>query len=113
MKHDGEPGDALFNLLEDVEAQGGWYQYTLFVDRALLGGELVGPVRGTDRDRQRVDAGACYEVYHLIRFCVGVALGYHIVLDAGQDTQFALYRYVELMRVLDHLLGQRDILFVR
>ena len=56
MEHDGEAGDALLDLLEDVEAQGGRDQYAVGVLGALLRLELGPAVAGSDRDGQGIDA---------------------------------------------------------
>ena len=58
VQHDREARDALLDLLEDVEAERRRHEHAVGVARALRGLELVGAVRGADRDGQRVDAGA-------------------------------------------------------
>ena len=65
MQHDGEAGELLLDLGQDVETQFGRNEDTLGVAGALLGLELVGAVRRTDRDGQRVYAGLRYEVDHV------------------------------------------------
>ena len=106
MQHDGEAGELLLDLGQDVETQFGRNEDTLGVAGALLGLELVGAVRRTDRDGQRVYAGLRYEVDHVSGVGIGVVLGRNLVLDAGQHAQLTLDRYVELVCVVYDLLGE-------
>ena len=106
MQHDGEAGELLLDLGQDVETQFGRNEDTLGVAGALLGLELVGAVRRTDRDGQRVYAGLRYEVDHVGGVGIGVVLGRNLVLDAGQHAQLTLDRYVELVCVVYDLLGE-------
>ena len=99
MEDDRESGDALFDLLEDVEADAG----------IRAGFELVGAVAGADGDGEGVDAGAVQERLNFFRTGVGVLLGLDFVFDAGEDAEFAFDRHVELVRVFDDLLGQGDV----
>ena len=58
------------------------------------------------------DAGLRYEVYDLLGLGVVALLGGNLVLDAGQHTQLALDRHVELVSVFNDLLRQGDVLVV-
>ena len=112
VQHDGEARDAFFDLLQNVETQGGRYQDALGVARALLGLELVGAVRGADRDGQRIHAGLLYEVLHVGRVGVVRVLGGHFVFDTGQHAQLAFDGHVVLVSVFHHFLRQRHVLIV-
>ncbi len=71
MKHDGESGQLLLNLCQHVECE--WRRNepaSLRVACALLGLELVGTVRSTDRDGQRVAACTGSEVDYFLRLCI-------------------------------------------
>ena len=50
VQHDGEAGQTLGDFLQNVEAQRGRNEDAVGVAGALLGLELVGAVRRTDRD---------------------------------------------------------------
>ena len=54
MQHDGEAGQTLGYLFQDVEAQRRGHQDAVRVAGALRGGELVRAVAGADGDGQAV-----------------------------------------------------------
>ena len=54
MEDDGEAGNPLFDLFEDVEAQGGRDEHAVRGLGALLGLELEGAVRSADRNGERI-----------------------------------------------------------
>ncbi len=112
MEHDGEAGQALDHLIEDVEAQGRGNQLALLVAGALGGGELVGAVAGTDGDGQGVAAGLVHELFHFLGAGVGGVLSGNLdlVLYAGQTAQLGLDHNAVVVRILDHLLGNLDVL---
>ena len=112
VEHDGEAGETMLDLLQNVKAQRRGNQNALLVAGALLGGELVSTVRGTDGDGEGVNAGAGDEVLHLLGTGVGGVLGHHVVLNAGQNAQLALDHHAVSVRVLHDLLGQSDIVLV-
>ena len=67
MQNDGESRKLLLNLSQHVECQWGRNQLAgLRVAGALLGLELIGTVRSTDRDSQRVAACTGSEVNNLL-----------------------------------------------
>ena len=70
-------------------------------------------MRSTDRDRQRVATRTSSEINNLLRIRISMMLRADLILDAGQDTQLTLYGYVILMRIVNNLLCQGDILLVR
>ena len=73
MEDDGEAGELLLNLVENVEGQGRRNETTgLRVARALLGLELVSAVAGADGDGQRVAAGLGDELLDLLGMGVRV-----------------------------------------
>ena len=100
MQHDGETGQALGDFLQNVEAQLG------------LALELEGAVAGADGDGQAVAAGAGRELLDLLGAGVAGILGghLHVVLHAGQAAQLGLDGHVAVVRVLDDLAGQGDVL---
>ena len=105
MQHDREAGQPSADLLENVEAE----------LRLLAGLKLVRAVAGADGDGQRVDAGLGHELLDLRRVGVGSVGGGDVdrVLDAGESAQLALDDDASGVRVVDDLLGQRDIVLER
>ena len=105
MQNDGESRQSLLALVEHVETQ------LRFGSRL----ELVCSVAGSDRDGQGVTSGLGHELFYFLRLCVGGILLRHvyIVLDASQSAQLSLYDYTVLMRILDHLAGDLDVLLER
>jgi len=102
VENDGEAGDALLDLVEDIEAEVG------------LGarGELDDTVAGADGDGEGVDASALDKVDDLVGVGVVAGLGLDIILDTSEDTELTLDSDVVLVGVLDDLLGQSDVLLV-
>ena len=80
---------------------------------ALLRFELVRAVRSTDRDRQRIATRTRSEVDDLLRIGISVVLSADLILNTCEDTQLTLNRYVILMRIVNNLLRQSDILLIR
>ncbi|CAN4032301.1 Large polyvalent protein-associated domain-containing protein, partial [Dysosmobacter welbionis] len=66
MKHNGESGQALHDLVQDIKAQGRRNQLALLVAGALGGSELVSAVAGADGDSQGVAAGLLHELLDLL-----------------------------------------------
>ena len=112
MKHDGEAGKTLGDLLQHVKAQGRGNQDSLLVAGALVGSKLVGAVAGADGDGQGVTAGLGHELFHFLGTGVGGVGGVHlyIVLHTGQGAQLGLHDHTVVMGVLNDLLGDLDIL---
>ena len=54
VENDGEAGQTLDDLVQDVKAQGRGNQLALLIAGALSGGELVSAVAGADGDGQGV-----------------------------------------------------------
>ena len=111
VQHDREAGKLLLVRLEDVERQRRRDELArLGIARALRGGELVRAVRGADGDRERVAARLGRELDHFLGLRV-VALGRrNLVLDAREDAQLRLDGDVVLVRVVDDLLRELDVL---
>jgi len=102
VENDGEAGDALLDLVEDIETEVG------------LGArrELDDTVAGTDGDSEGVDASALDEVDNLVGVGVVAGLGLDIILDTSKDTELTLDGDVVLMSVLDNLLGEGNVLLI-
>ena len=115
MQNDGEAGQTLGDLFQNVEAQSGGNQDALLVQGALLGGELVSAVGGADGDGQGVTAGTGHELFDLLGTGVGGSLSGDIdlVLDAGQGAQLSLNHNTVIVSVLNDLLGDLDVLLER
>ena len=113
VEYDGEARDLLFDLSEDVEAEGGRYEDTVSIALALLGCELVSTVRRTDGDSQRVNTRLADEVDYFFWLGVGVVLSYDIIFDTSEDTEFTFDRDVELVSVLNDRTRQSNVLVVR
>ncbi len=103
MQNDRELGQTAGNLFEDVEAE----------LRLLAGLELVSAVGGADRDCQRVNAGAGYEILNLRRIGKLMVVRNHVVLNAGELAQLSLYDNAVCMRILSNLLCNLNVLLVR
>ena len=112
MEHDGESGELLLDLGEDVECQWGRNEHAVH-ECALLGSELVGTVRSTDRDCQRVAAGAGSKVDDLLGLGLVRLSSADLVLNTSEHTQLSLNGYIILMSIVYNLLCQSDILLIR
>ena len=114
VEDDREAGELLLDGLEDVERERGRDELTrLGVARALLGLELVGAVRGADGDRERVAARLGRELDHFLGLRVVALLSLDLVFDAGEDAKLGLDRHVVLVRVVDDLLRELDVVLER
>ena len=102
MENDGEAGQSLRYLLEDVKAKLG----------IGAGFELVSAVAGPDGDGQGIHAGLVHKLFHLFGPCVGGILrtDLHVVLDAGQGAKFCLNHHALVMGILGDFLRQGDVL---
>ena len=111
VQHDGEAGQALGYLVQDVKAQRRRHEDALLVAGALCSGELISAVAGADGNGQRVHAGAGDEFLDLFGTGIGGILCGHLdlVLHAGQRAQLALDHNAVIMGVFDNLLGQRNV----
>ena len=109
----GKPGSSFSMAASTSNARGGGTETArLGVYGALLGGELVGSVRGADRDGQRIHARLGHEIHDLFGFGVVADFGGYLVLDAGQHAQLAFDRYVVLVGIFHDALRQGDVLVV-
>ena len=114
VQHDREARQLLHDSIEHVECQWRRNETTgLRVTGALLRGELVGTVAGTDGDSQAVAAGTGSEINYLFRFGIVANLGSHLVLNTCEHAELSLNGYVELVSIVNHFLGEGDILLVR
>ena len=114
MENDGEAGELLLNLMENVKCQGRRYQLSgLGVTGALLRGELVCAVAGADGDCQGVAACAGCKVDDFLGLgVVGFRCG-NLILNACEDTEFCLYGDIVLVSIFNNLLGEGDVFLVR
>ena len=103
MEHDREARQLLGDFLQNVKAQ---MRFALELERA---------VAGADGDGQRVNAGRLHKFLNLVGIGVKrvVVADFHVVLNAGQTAQLALNHNAVIVRILDHLTGQLDVLFKR
>ena len=106
VEDDGEAGELLLDCFEDVEGERRRQQTArLRIDSALLGGELIGAVAGADRDGETVAASLAHKVDNLFGLGVVALSSGDLVFDAGKDTELALDGDVELVSILNNLLG--------
>ena len=107
-----ESGDLFHDLLENIKAERGRNEDTLFVSRALLGRELICAVGGTDSNSEGVNTGLGNELLNLLGTGVGGILGgnRNLVLNAGQRAQLGLDGDTMIVSVLNDLLGDLNIL---
>ena len=103
VKNDGEAGQSLCHIFQNVKSQ----------LRLGAGFELVCAVACTDGDSQGINAGAVYEFLNLFRSCIGGILcrNLNIIFDAGQSTKLCLNYYASLMSIVCNLLCQSNVLF--
>ena len=86
VQHDGEAGQFLLDGFKHVEGQRRRYEAArLRVDGALLGRELVGAMRGANRDGQGVHSGLGHEVDDFLGFGVVAFGGGNFFLNTGQN----------------------------
>ena len=113
VQHDGEAGQPLGNLGQDIEAQRRGNENALFIAGALSGGEFISAVAGADGDGQGIHARAGSEFFHFFRPGIaGIGGGnLHVVLHAGQTAQFAFHHNAVIVGVFHNLLGHGDVLF--
>ena len=91
MENDRESRKLLLDLVENVECEWRWNETAgLRVSCALLRLELVGSVRGTDGDGERIAASTCGEVDDLLRLCVVRLLSGNLILNAGENAKLGL-----------------------
>ena len=101
VQHDGEAGQTLRDLLENVEAELGL--------RAGL--ELVRAVARADGDGETVAAGAGHEFLDILGTGVGAVLGLDVdvVLHARERAELGLNDDTVVVRVFDDLAGESDV----
>ena len=90
----GNPVDARSISSRMSKRRGGGTKIPSGITSTLRRGELVGAVRGADRNRKTVDARALHEVFDLVRLGVGALLGNHVVFDTGEHAELTLDRDV-------------------
>ena len=107
VQNDGEAGQTLGDLFQNVETQSGGNQNAILVQGALLGSELVSAVGGADGDSQGVTAGTGNELLDLLGTGVGSGLSGNIdlILDASQASQLSLNNNTVIVSILNDLLG--------
>ena len=110
VQDDGEAGQTLGDLFQNVETQGRGNQDAVLVDGALLGSELVSAVGSADSNCQGVTAGAGNELLDLFGTGVGSSLSGNVdfVFNTGQSTQLSLDHNTVVVSVLNDLLGDLD-----
>ena len=102
VENDGESGDALLDLVEDVQTD----------FRIVAGLEFVSTVAGSDSDGKAVNAGAFDEVLDLFRTGVGVVLALDVVFDPGENTELTFDGDIVLVGELNDFAGTGNVLFV-
>jgi hypothetical protein len=114
VEDDGEAGELLLDLVEDVECERrGNEAAGLGVAGALLGFELVCAVAGTDGDCEGVATGAGREVDDFLGTGVVGFLCGNLVFDTGENAKLGLYGNIILVCIIGDFLGKGDVLFVR
>ena len=111
MKNDGESGKSLDALLENVETERRGNKDAVGISGALLSGELVSAVAGSDSDRKGVTSGSVYELFNL--FGSGVSfltcLNLNLILDTCKSSELSLNYYAVIVSILNYLLGKSDV----
>lgn len=105
VKDDGESGELLLDFLKDVDAELG----------ILTGLKLICAVAGADSDSKGVNAGAADEIADFLGLGVrGILVGdLNVILDAGKSAELALDYNAVIVSVVNDLLGESDVLFIR
>ena len=86
VEHDGEAGELLLDLFQDVEGQWRRNQTTgLRVTCALLGLELVSTVGSADGDSQRIAARTLAELDHLFGTSIVRLLSRNLILNTCEN----------------------------
>jgi hypothetical protein len=70
-------------------------------------------VTGTDGDSEGIATGAGSEVDHFFRTGVVGFLSGNLIFHTGENAEFGLYGHIILVSVINHLLGEGDVLLVR
>ena len=109
VKNDWELGKTLSDLLENVKAERRRNENTLCVTSALLSGELVSSVGGTDRDSERVNACASNELLNLFGTCIRGMLSNYIVFNACENSELTLNDNAVSVCIFNNLLGEGDV----
>ena len=114
MENDREAGKLLFDFVKNVECERRGHEAPgLGIAGALLGFELVCAVAGTDGDCEGVASGAGCEVnYFLGTGVVGFLCG-NLIFDTCENAELGLYGNVILVCIVNNLLCEGDVLFVR
>ena len=101
MQDNRETGKSSGNFCKDIQAELG----------IRAGFELVSAVAGSDRDRQRINAGPLNKLFYLIGVCEHSLVGVDAdcVLDACQCSQLSLDNGAVLVRILSDALGLRNV----
>ena len=107
MQHDREAGQTLGDFLQNVEAEGRRDENAL-----LVAGALVCAVAGADGNGKRVAAGLGDKLLNLFGVRVGslVRGDLDLVFNAGEGAELCFDDDAVVMRVLDNLLGDLDVL---
>lgn len=114
MEHDGEARELNHDGIEHIERERrGKETSSLRVAGALLGLKLVSAVAGTDRDCERVNASLRGEVDNLLRLSVVANIRLNLVLNASEHAKLTLNGDIILVRIVNDLLGEGDILIIR
>ena len=111
MENDGEAGETLDALLQNIEAQGRRNENSILVARALCRSELVCTMGCADGDSERVAACPCYEFLYLFRTCVAGLTGfyYYLILYSLESSELSLDYYSMSVSVVYYLLCDRDV----
>ena len=91
VKDDGESGDTLLDLGENVEPELRRNEDSVGVAGALFGLEFGGAVAGSDGDREGIHAGFFNEVFDFFGLGVIAVLVGNLVLNAGENAEFAFH----------------------
>ena len=113
VQNDRESGQTLDALLQYVETKRRRNQNAVCVARALCGSELIGTVRGTDRDSQRIAAGSADELFYFFRMCIGFLTGLDtdFILNTCERSELSLDDNAVIVSIFNNLTRQRDVVF--
>ena len=112
MKYDWEPWKTLCTLFKHIKTKRRRYKDTVCITCTLRCFELVRTVRCPDSDRKRITACLVYELLNLFRTCITLlsSLNNYFILNACKCSKLSLNYNAVCVRILNNLLGQRDII---
>ena len=114
MKNDGESRKFFHYSIQYFECQRRRNHTTCSrINVTLFRSKFVCTVRSTDRDSQWVATCTSCKINYFFRVSISMMIRRNFIFHTGQYTQFTFYSYIKLMSVVNHLLCQSYVFFIR